>query len=56
MPLGPHRAYYTITRLPRCVILTRRASFDGILVTVHRRWFFGRDAVDRAIHYLYGRS
>lgn len=57
MPHGPQRAYYTITRpIPGVVIVTRRASFDGILVVVHRRWFFGPTGVDRAARFIYGRS
>ena len=45
--LGPDR-YYTVRSFVLLTIVTRRASFDGMLVVIGRRWFVGRDSRERA--------
>lgn len=45
-------AFYTVHRFGPVAVVTRRASFDGILVVVARRWFVGRDARARAYHHV----
>lgn len=41
--------YYSVRSIAGLLtIVTRRASFDGMLVVIGRRWFVGRDSRERA--------
>jgi len=51
------RSYYTIRHVPiiGLTIVTRRASFDGLLTVDGRRFFWGDHGRREAIRYVYGR-